>query len=184
MRVERPLSARRRIITTFVSQNPKMSQLCASENKEYGMIVDSSGVYFHPEGQSILAGYSLADELIRYDFRPGSMDFFNQYIYAPLSERFKVMNGEVTLRMASSWSGLYSYSPDISLVMGTVKPFVNTYEIHSDTGKGIMHSYAAASALADLIVDGRYLDSRYDIFSWQRFEELPKDKWLKESLHI
>ncbi|MCB1326790.1 MAG: FAD-binding oxidoreductase [Leptospiraceae bacterium] len=184
---ERPLSARRRIITTFRSRNPPMERLQKNteSGQAYGMIVDVSGVYFHPEGPGMLAGYSAPEEPFGYHFAPADDNFFFEKIYAPLAKRFQDRaDNPVQLRLETSWSGLYSYSLDISLVMGAVPGIERAFEIHSDTGKGVMHSYAAGRALATRIAKGAFDDPAHeDVFSWSRFAG-PESGWLPESLHI
>ncbi len=52
---------------------PIRRQICLVDNRAtnlaaYGMIVDTSGVYFHNEGAHILAGYSPPEEPPGYHF--------------------------------------------------------------------------------------------------------------------
>ena len=58
----------------------------------YGMVIDTSDIYFHQDSESILAGYSNMDEPYGYnfDFSFGGMDEesqFVKYIWEPLSKR-------------------------------------------------------------------------------------------------
>lgn len=143
----------------------------------YGMVVDTSKVYFHAEGGKILAGLVLPDEPSGFNF---SFDasFFEKHIWPALYNRSSHFE---RLKFISGWSGLYSYTPDITGILGRVPEFQNIYESHSYTGHGVMHSIGAAKALADLLTLDRFemVDAR--CLSRDRFSQ---GRLLEESLHI
>lgn len=145
----------------------------------YGMFVDTSGVYFHAEGGNVLAGKVLKEEADGFHFHYDT-DFFESHIWPALYERSSQME---RLKPVSGWGGLYSYTPDISGILGRVPGYAQIYESHSFTGHGVMQSYGAAVALADLLLEGRF--NRIDAaqLSRERFA-LPPEQWLQETLHI
>lgn len=143
----------------------------------YGMIVDTSGVYFHAEGGNCLAGLVLKDEPEGFNFQYDS-DFFESNVWPALYHRSSHME---RLKPLNGWSGLYSYSPDITGILGAVPGFKRVYESHSYTGHGIMHSFGAAIALVDLIIDGRFSSIDATPLSRDRFRT---GKLLDERLHI
>ena len=165
---------------------PRRRQMLVINNPEvdlsaYGMIIDTSDVYFHSEGTSILAGYSNVDEPYGYNFDV-SFDTieedspFVKYIWEPLWHR---MSKFEKVKLIRGWAGMYGETPDRSGYIGKVAGFENVYECAGHTGRGLMISYGAGHALADLIVDGKFrpeLQSAAD-FSRERpsgdlFEEL------------
>ena len=64
-----------------ICSEPIRRQICLVDNRapispRYGMIVDTSGVYFHNEGAHILAGYSPPEEPPGYHFNYDGERFF------------------------------------------------------------------------------------------------------------
>jgi glycine/D-amino acid oxidase-like deaminating enzyme len=145
----------------------------------YGMIVDTSRVYFHPEGGNIVAGLVLKDEKpgFRFDY---DCDFFESHIWPALYARSSQME---RLKPISGWGGLYSYTPDTSGILGKVPGHETLYEAHSFTGRGVMQSYGAAIALSELIIEKRFRSIDAAALTRQRFDG-PESQWLKEGLHI
>jgi sarcosine oxidase subunit beta len=143
-----------------------------------GMVVDSSHLYFHPEGGDILAGYSIPEEAPGFDFDYDGEGFFMKQIWprlvgaASIFERSKHVRG---------WAGLYAVTPDRSGIAGPVSGFTNLFEAHSFTGRGVMQSYGVATALAQWIDEGR---SESPIAAMRRDRFIDLSKWLVEELHI
>ncbi len=156
-------------------------QVCLVENRStdlsaYGMIVDPSGVYFHNEGPYILAGYSPPDEPVGHRFDYDGEPFFLEQIWPRLYARMSCFE---RLRHVSGWAGLYEVSPDRSAIIGRVAPRV--FEAHSFSGRGVMQSYGAGQALADLIAHGKY--SALDASALAR-ERFATGALVWEELHI
>lgn len=130
----------------------------------YGMIIDTSGVYFHSEATSILAGRAIREEPVGFNFKYDGDSFFEEHIWHPLSMRSTAFE---KLRHLNGWSGLYEISPDESAIVGSVNDRI--FESHSFSGHGVMHSYGAAVALAELLTLGRYETLDYESLSGSRF---------------
>ncbi|MFQ5786988.1 MAG: NAD(P)/FAD-dependent oxidoreductase [Thermodesulfobacteriota bacterium] len=121
----------------------------------YGMIIDTSNVYFHKEGENILAGYSNMDEPygFNFEFGFGGIDeesMFVKYIWQPLWKRVSKFE---KVKLIRGWAGVYAETPDRSGYLGKVQGLKNVYECVAHTGRGLMISYGAAIALSDLILD-------------------------------
>ena len=160
---------------------PIRRQICLVDNRttnlaNYGMIVDTSGVYFHNEGPHILAGYSPPEEPAGYHFNYDGEPFFQNEIWPRLFARMSSME---RLRHVTGWAGLYEVSPDRSAIVGLAKPRV--YEAHSFSGRGVMQSYGAGQALADLIAHGKYGNLDASALSRDRFD---RNELIREDLHI
>ena len=150
------------------------------ELTELGMIVDSSKLYFHPEGPYLLAGYSCPAEPSGYDFRYDGEEFFLAEIWPRLAHRASAFERCGHLR---GWSGLYSVTPDCSGIVGWLPGFSNVIEAHSFTGRGVMQSFAVGRGVAELICDGRFDTLDLSPLARSRFER-DRDRWVVEDLHI
>jgi len=160
---------------------PIRRQICLVDNREtnlaaYGMIVDTSGLYFHNEGAHILAGYS-PPEPPGYHFHYDGEEFFQKEIWPRMYARMSCCE---RLHHVTGWAGLYEVSPDRSAIIGLAAPSV--YEAHSFSGRGVMQSYGAGQALAGFIAEGKYpagLDA--SALARDRFEA---NRLVFEELHI
>ncbi|MCB0403300.1 MAG: FAD-binding oxidoreductase [Bdellovibrionales bacterium] len=144
----------------------------------FGMVVDSSRVYFHPEGGKLLSGFVIPHEKPGYNFNYDS-SFFEDHIWPALYERSTYFE---RLKQISGWAGMYNYTPDKSGVLGDVPGLPNVFEAHSFTGRGVMQSYGAALALGELILDGGF--STLDASVLHRNRLKAPNNWLVETLHI
>jgi len=161
----------RRQIVLFKAENFNMN--------EYGMIVDTSRVYFHPEGGNILAGLVLKNERPGFNFDVDA-DFFESHIWPALYERSSSLE---RLKPITGWGGLYSYTPDTSGILGKIPGTQALYECHSFTGRGVMQSYGAAIAISELILNNSFKTIDASCLDRSRFSG-NSEKLLPEGLHI
>jgi glycine/D-amino acid oxidase-like deaminating enzyme len=156
-------------------------QICVIDNRAanfaaYGMMVDTSGVYFHNEGTHILAGYSPPDTAPGHHFDYDGEAFFVDEIWPRMYARMTCCE---RMRHVTGWAGLYEVSPDRSAIIGRAAPRV--FEAHSFSGRGVMQSYGAGQALADLIVHGEYRQFDARALTRNRFAS---GELVWEELHI
>lgn len=149
----------------------------------YGMLIDTSDIYFHQDGTNILAGYSNMDEPYGYNFEFsfGGMSEespFVKHIWRPLWKR---MSAFERVKFIRGWAGMYAETPDRSGYLGRVPGLDNVYECEAHTGRGLMISYGAASALADLLVDGGF---REELRHAEDLSRERKSGPLFEGLHL
>lgn len=147
----------------------------------YGMIVDTSGVYFHAEAEHILSGYAIPHEPVGYNFLYDGDAFFEKEIWPRLLHR---MSKAEALKHITGWAGLYSVTPDLSGIMGKMDSQYNIYEAHSFTGRGAMQSYGVGLAMAELVLEGKYLTIDAGSLHPRRFGLKDKQKLLYEGMHI
>jgi glycine/D-amino acid oxidase-like deaminating enzyme len=158
-----PVHAVRRQVTIFDSRDVDLTP--------YGMIVDTSGVYFHPEATNGLAGFA-APEAPGINYNYDGESFFEEMIWPALYERSTQFE---RLKHLTGWAGLYEVSPDECAVIGAahggnVGKSGHVFEAHSFSGHGLMHSYAAGRALAEKMVKGRSEIVDIEPLSAGRFE--------------
>ncbi len=169
------------ILGYSVPSQPVRRQVCIFDGRDvdltpYGMIVDTSGVYFHPEAMNGLAGFANADEPAGVHFEYDGERFFEERIWPALYERSTAFE---RLKHVTGWAGLYEVSPDECGIIGGARSGI--FEAHSFSGHGVMHSYAAGLALAEEIVFGKSKTLDISSLSGSRFEA---GKLIHENLVI
>ena len=149
----------------------------------YGMIIDTSDIYFHKEGDMILVGYSNKDEPYGVNFR---FDFYGleekspfiDLIWKPLWNRISSFE---RLKFIRGWAGIYAETPDRSGYLGKVTGLDNIFECAGHTGRGLMISYGVGEAIADLILKGKF---REELSFAADFERSRPNGQLYEQLHL
>ncbi len=149
----------------------------------YGMIVDTSGVYFHPEAMNGLAGFATPNEPKGMNFHYEGEEFFTEHIWSKLYERSTAFE---RLKHIAGWAGLYEVSPDESGIVGKVENGMagkngGVFEAHSFSGHGVMQSYAVGKLLAEKIIYGAYRSLELEVLSGSRFE---KNQLVHENMLI
>lgn len=144
-----------------------------------GMIVDTSGLYLHGEGEGLmLAGYSPPGDPPGYDLRYEGEAFFEREIWPRAAARIPAFDRLAHVR---GWAGLYELSPDNSALLGSVEGRPDVFEMHSFSGRGLMQSHAAGLALAELMTTGRFRTADASALSGSRFAA---GALQREDLHI
>lgn len=165
-----PCHAVRRQICLFDSRDVDLSP--------YGMIVDTSGVYFHPEATSGLAGFGSPAERPSYSFEYDGEAFFQDVIWPALFERSSKFE---QLKHVTGWAGLYEVSPDESGVVGPAVGAPGVWEAHSFSGHGVMQSEAVGRGLAQWMREGKCSEFDLAQLSGDRFA---RERFVRETLVI
>lgn len=172
-RVFCPSQAVRRQISLFATRSLDLSP--------YGMIIDPSGVYFHPEATYGLSGFATPEDP-SYSFRYDGESFFEEWIWPTLYERSTAFE---SLKHVTGWAGLYEVSPDHHGIVGQAVDasggLLPCYEAHSFSGHGVMHCFAAGEMTADAIHGRRsdWIDASL-LGAGRFFDSLPRqeEKWV------
>ncbi len=159
--VEIPVRSRKRCV--FVFEAKERWAGCP-------LVIDTSGVYFRPEGRTYLAGVSPpeADD-------PDCDDFdvvwsqFDEIIWPALAHRVPAFEA---LRVTRAWAGHYDLNIfDHNAVVGRLADYDNAYLAAGFSGHGMQQSPAVGRGLAELIAHGRYVSLDLSDFSFARIAE-------------
>ena len=134
-----PVSSRKRCV--YVFETPARIPDCP-------LVIDTSGVYFRPEGAFFLAGVSPEEP-----DDPECHDF-DVVIWPALAHRVPAFE---TLRVKRAWAGHYDLNTfDANAIVGRFGAFANVYLAGGFSGHGIQQSPTIGRGLAELVIAGRY----------------------------
>jgi len=156
--VELPVRARRRCVYAFVA--PESLPRCP-------LVIDTTGVYFRPEGDGFIAGFSPPEENDPDDL-PLEPDraAFDEVVWPALAQRVPAFD---RIRLRSSWAGYYEYNVfDHNGIVGKHPDIENVYFANGFSGHGLQHSPAIGRGVAELIVHGRYRTLDLSPLSFER----------------
>ena len=135
------------------------------------LTADASGVWFRPEGRMFITGISPeeADEPPAVDLDQIDYGVFEQEVWprlatrVPLFERIKVVN---------AWAGFYDYNTlDQNAIIGPHPEVRNFYFGNGFSGHGLQQGAAAGRAIAELILNGRFVTLDLSRFGYTRIAE-------------
>ncbi len=146
--VELPVEPRKRFVYVIDCRDKAQVTDCP-------MVIDTSGVYFRPEGEFFLCGVSPPE-----DREPPIGDFevdyslFEDTIWPALARRVPVFEA---VKPVNAWAGYYAYNTlDQNAVLGRHLEVSNFLFANGFSGHGLQQAPAVGRGLAELIVDGRY----------------------------
>ncbi len=123
---------------------------------DHPLIIDTSGVWWRPEGEGFITGFS-PDEPEEIDF---GADFdvdwpvFEEVIWPALAHRIPAFEA---IRPGRAWAGHYDMNLlDHNAIVGRLGDLENAYLACGFSGHGLQQSPAVGRGLAELIVEGRY----------------------------
>lgn len=153
-----PVEARRRCIFMFDARR---------ELPDCPLVIDTSGVWFRPEGDGFIGATSPAEA----DDLPGlplEVDHrqFEDALWPALAARVPAFEA---IKVTRAWAGYYELNTfDHNAVLGAHPALINFFFANGFSGHGIQQSPAVGRAIAELIAHGRYVSLDLTIFGYER----------------
>ncbi len=156
--IDLPVEARRRCVFGFESR---------SETPDCPLVIDTSGVWFRPEGEAFIGaiGPSAAEDLPDLPLTVDQRQF-DERVWPALAARVPAFD---SIRRLRAWAGYYEYSTfDQNAVIGRHPELTNLLFATGFSGHGIQHSPAVGRAIAELLVHSAYQTLDLSIFGYER----------------
>ena len=135
------------------------------------LTIDSSGVWFRPEGQLFITGVSPdeAHEPPAVDLDEIDYSLFEEEVWPRLAARVPVFE---SIKVVNAWAGFYDYNTlDQNAIIGPHPEIRNFYFANGFSGHGLQQSAAAGRAVAELIVLGEFQTLDLSRFGYERIAE-------------
>ena len=130
------------------------------------LVIDGTGVYFRPEGRGYLTGWSNPNEPEGFHFEVDH-DYFTNDIWPRLAARVPAFEA---LKVTQSWACHYDLnSLDENLIIGPWVGGCENLHLACDfSGHGLQQSPAVGRAMAELLLDGRFMTIDLSRMTYQR----------------
>ncbi|MDR5817842.1 MULTISPECIES: FAD-binding oxidoreductase [unclassified Caballeronia] len=135
------------------------------------LLIDPSGVYFRPEGQTYICGTSPSAEHDPDDLPLDEVDhaLFDDVIWPTLAHR---VPGFEALRVERCWSGYYEYNVlDQNAIIGAHPEVENCFFANGFSGHGLQQGPATGRGVSEMILHGRYETLDLSPLDWTRVLE-------------
>jgi len=159
--IDLPVRARRRCVFVVA---------CREALPRCPLVIDTSGVWFRPEGQYFICGASPA-EAEDPDDAPLEVDerIFHGVIWPALAARVAAFEA---LKLVRSWAGYYEMNVfDHNGIVGPHPSLANVFFANGFSGHGLQQAPAVGRGVAELIVDGAYRSLDLTPLSFRRVVE-------------
>ncbi|MFC0401518.1 NAD(P)/FAD-dependent oxidoreductase [Paraburkholderia rhizosphaerae] len=160
--IELPVYARRRSI--FNVSSPARLERCP-------LLIDPTGVYFRPEGQTYICGTSPAADNDPDDLPLDQVDhaLFDDVIWPTLAHRVPQFEA---LRVLHAWSGYYEYNVfDQNAIIGLHPDIENCMFANGFSGHGLQQGPATGRGVSELVLHGRYTTLDLSMLGFDRVLE-------------
>ncbi len=156
--VEIPVRSRKRCVFVFEAKE---------RFADMPLVIDTTGVYFRPEGRTYVAGISPpeADD-------PDTDDFeviwpqFDEILWPALARRVPAFE---SLKVTRAWAGHYDLNLfDHNAIVGKLPGYDNAYIAAGFSGHGVQQSPAVGRGLSELIAHGAYRALDLTDFAFER----------------
>ena len=144
--VSLPVEARRRSVFVLA---------CKAQLADCPLVIDTSGVWFRPEGDRFLAGWSPPEqadpERLELDV---DHEQFDDVIWPALAARVPAFEA---VRVTGAWAGHYDFNTfDQNALLGRVPEVANLYFANGFSGHGMQQAAGAGRGVSELILHGRW----------------------------
>ena len=143
-------------IPVFAKKRCVFSFLAREALPRHPLIIDPTGVWWRPEGESYIAGYS-PDDLDESDHAADfevDWDLFGEVIWPALAHRVPSFEA---IKPRQAWAGHYDMNLlDHNAILGRLGALDNAYLASGFSGHGLQQAPAVGRGLAELILEGRY----------------------------
>lgn len=156
--VELPVEARRRCVFVFNTRDPL---------PDCPLVIDTSGIWFRPEGESFLCGTS-PRSAADLGGLPLEVDWseFEELLWPALAERVPAFDA---IKPVRAWAGYYEVNVlDHNAIIGPHPELANLVFANGFSGHGIQHAPAVGRAVAELIASGSYRTLDLSVFGYER----------------
>lgn len=141
-----PVEARSRSVFVFD---------CRQDLPRCPLVIDTSGIWFRPEGRQFITGVSPPEdqdpELFSFEV---DHSVFDEIIWPTLAARVPAFEA---IKQTSSWAGLYEYNTlDQNGILGPHPDRPNLFFANGFSGHGLQQSPAVGRGIAELIAHGEY----------------------------
>jgi FAD-dependent oxidoreductase domain-containing protein 1 len=140
---------------------------CREEIEDIPLTIDSTGVWFRPEGSQFICGVS-PPENDDPDCTDFELDYrlFEEVIWPALAHRVPVFEA---IKLVRAWAGHYDYNTlDQNVIIGPVPGLDNFLLANGFSGHGLQQSPAIGRALSELVVFGQYRSIDLRRFGFER----------------
>ena len=160
--VDLPVRARRRSVFAF---------RCPTPIEHCPLVIDTSGMWFRPEGEgSFICGIS-PDAANDPDDLPLDVEhaLFDDVLWPALAARVPAFEA---LRPMQSWAGYYEMNTfDHNAILGAHSRWSNLYFANGFSGHGLQQAPAVGRGIAELLVHGRYTTLDLSALAFERIEQ-------------
>ena len=139
-----PVEARRRCV--FVVTCPDVLPGCP-------LVIDTSGVWWRPEGDRFLAGWSPPGDAEEFGLEVDHA-LFDEVIWPALARRVPAFE---RVRGAGAWAGHYEFNTfDQNALLGVHPGVPNLYFANGFSGHGMQQAPGVGRGIAELVLHGAY----------------------------